>query len=218
MALPNIVLVHGAWADGSCRSEVIERPCRPTAAMHSPRASGDLARGHVARVRQRAQPPSGPRFRGPLLRRPGDHRARHRRTERGRARLHRGVRARRRRVDRRAAGAGPPDPGGGERRRHLGSFGWIPEDDFLGHFAADIDPVKAKVMYAVQQPLLVHLRRRDGRPAWKSLPSWYLVAQNDEVIHPMPSGSSQRMGARPSRSRADTARWSPTRRRPMSGS
>ena len=32
-------------------------------------------------------------------------------------------------------------------------FGWIPEDDFLGHFAADIDPVKAKVMYAVQQPL-----------------------------------------------------------------
>jgi len=32
-------------------------------------------------------------------------------------------------------------------------FAWLPEDDFLGHFAADIDPVKAKVMYAVQQPL-----------------------------------------------------------------
>jgi hypothetical protein len=25
-------------------------------------------------------------------------------------------------------------------------FAWIPEDDFLGHFAADIDRVKAKVM------------------------------------------------------------------------
>jgi hypothetical protein len=25
-ALPNIVLVHGAWADGSCWSDVIERP------------------------------------------------------------------------------------------------------------------------------------------------------------------------------------------------
>jgi hypothetical protein len=24
-ALPNIVLVHGAWADGSCRSAVIEQ-------------------------------------------------------------------------------------------------------------------------------------------------------------------------------------------------
>jgi hypothetical protein len=32
-------------------------------------------------------------------------------------------------------------------------FGWIPEDDFPGHFTADIDPVKAKVMYAVQPPL-----------------------------------------------------------------
>ena len=27
------------------------------------------------------------------------------------------------------------------------------EDDFVNHFAADVDPVKAKVMYAVQQPL-----------------------------------------------------------------
>jgi integrase len=59
-------------------------------------------------------------------------------------------------------------------------FGWIPEDDFLGHFAADIDPVKAKVMYAVQQPL--HTSTFEdvmGAPAWKSLPSWYLVAEND---------------------------------------
>ena len=32
-------------------------------------------------------------------------------------------------------------------------FAWLPEDDFVGHFAADVDPVKAKVMYAVQQPL-----------------------------------------------------------------
>ena len=60
-------------------------------------------------------------------------------------------------------------------------FGWIPEDDFLGHFAADIDPVKAKVMYAAQQPL--HTSTFEdvmGTPAWKSLTSWYLVAENDE--------------------------------------
>jgi hypothetical protein len=59
-------------------------------------------------------------------------------------------------------------------------FAWIPEDDFVGHFAADIDPVKAKVMYAVQQPL--HTSTFEdvmGAPAWKSLPSWYLVAEND---------------------------------------
>jgi len=34
-----------------------------------------------------------------------------------------------------------------------GSFAWLPEDDFVNHFAADVDPVKAKVMFAVQQPL-----------------------------------------------------------------
>ncbi len=32
-------------------------------------------------------------------------------------------------------------------------FGWLSEDDFVNHFAADVDPVKAKVMHAVQQPL-----------------------------------------------------------------
>ena len=62
-------------------------------------------------------------------------------------------------------------------------FAWLPEHDFLGHFAADIDPVKAKVMYAVQQPLpLSTFEDVMGAPAWKSLPSWYLVAENDEVI------------------------------------
>jgi hypothetical protein len=28
-------------------------------------------------------------------------------------------------------------------------FGWLSEEDFVSHFAADVDPVKAKVMYAV---------------------------------------------------------------------
>jgi pimeloyl-ACP methyl ester carboxylesterase len=76
-------------------------------------------------------------------------------------------------------------------------FAWLPEDDFLGHFAADIDPVKAKVMYAVQQPLpLSTFDDVIGTPAWKSLPSWYLVAEHDEVIPPDAERQfAQRMGA-----------------------
>lgn len=62
-------------------------------------------------------------------------------------------------------------------------FAWIPEDDFVNHFAADVDPLKAKVMYAVQQPLaLAALGDVVGLPAWKSLPSWYLVAKDDQAI------------------------------------
>ena len=92
---------------------------------------------------------------------------------------------------------GPPTPAVANVDIDSEGFGWIPEDDFVGHFAADIDPVKAKVMYAVQQPL--PLSTYDdvmGTPAWKSLPSWYLVAENDEVIPPDAERQfAQRMGA-----------------------
>jgi hypothetical protein len=64
-------------------------------------------------------------------------------------------------------------------------FAWIPEDDFVNHFAGDIDPVKARVVYAVQQPLHTStLGDVMGVPAWRSLPSWYLVAAGDEAIPP----------------------------------
>jgi pimeloyl-ACP methyl ester carboxylesterase len=64
-------------------------------------------------------------------------------------------------------------------------FAWLPENDFVNHFAADVEPTKARVMYAVQQPLAVSAFSDVlGTPAWKSLPSWYLVATDDEAIPP----------------------------------
>ena len=52
-------------------------------------------------------------------------------------------------------------------------------------------------MYAVQQPLTMSaFDDVMGTPAWKSLPSWFLVAKNDQVIPP--DGERQfaeRMGA-----------------------
>jgi pimeloyl-ACP methyl ester carboxylesterase len=92
---------------------------------------------------------------------------------------------------------GPPTPAVANVNIDSEGFAWLPEDDFLGHFAADIDPVKAKVMYAVQQPL--HTSTFEdvmGAPASKSLPSWYLVAENDEVIPPDAERQfARRMGA-----------------------
>jgi pimeloyl-ACP methyl ester carboxylesterase len=64
-------------------------------------------------------------------------------------------------------------------------FGWLSEDDFVNHFAADVDPVKAKVMYAVQQALSGSaFTDVMGTPAWKSVPSWYLVAKDDQALPP----------------------------------
>jgi pimeloyl-ACP methyl ester carboxylesterase len=64
-------------------------------------------------------------------------------------------------------------------------FGWSSEDDFVNHAAADVDPVKAKVMYAAQQALATSaFGDVMGVPAWKTLPSWYLVATDDQAIPP----------------------------------
>ena len=53
----------------------------------------------------------------------------------------------------------------------------------MNHFAADVDPTRARVMYAMQQPLASSaFTDVMGAPAWRSLPSWSLVAQNDEAI------------------------------------
>jgi len=185
-AVPNIVLVHGAWADGSCWSKVIRRlqsDGYDVTAVQLPETS--LA-DDVARVRHVLGRQGGPTilaahsYGGQVITSLG--------TDAPNVAglvyiaafgLDEGE----------SIGAllqqGPPTPAIAHVEIDSGGFAWLPEDDFLGHFAADIDPVEAKVMYAVQQPL--HTSTFDdvmGTPAWKSLPSWYLVAQSDEVIPP----------------------------------
>jgi pimeloyl-ACP methyl ester carboxylesterase len=76
-------------------------------------------------------------------------------------------------------------------------FGWLSEDDFVHHFAADVDPVRARVMYAVQQPLAMSaFTDVMGVPAWKTRPSWYLVAADDQALPPAAERQfAGRMGA-----------------------
>ena len=70
-------------------------------------------------------------------------------------------------------------------------------NDFLNHFAADVDTAKAKAMHAVQQP--IHASAWDetmGPPAWKSFPTWFLVAEGDQTIPPEAQRQfAARMGA-----------------------
>ena len=92
---------------------------------------------------------------------------------------------------------GAPTPALAHLHIDAQGFAWLPEGDFVNHFAADIDPVQAKAMYAVQQPLHTGaLADVVGTPLWKSVPSWYLVATNDEAIPPdVQRLFAQRMGA-----------------------
>jgi pimeloyl-ACP methyl ester carboxylesterase len=83
-------------------------------------------------------------------------------------------------------GQGQPTPALTHLRIDEQGFAWLPHDDFVHHFAADVDPIEANVMYAVQQPLpLAAYDDVMGTPAWKNdIPTWFAVAQNDEVIPP----------------------------------
>ena len=115
---------------------------------------------------------------------------------------------------RRAARAGPADAGARALvHRPRRASRWLPEDDFVNHFAADVDPIKAKVMYAVQQPLAgSRLRGRDGRAGLEV--AAVLVPGRRRTTRrsrPTPSGSSpQRMGATTVEVPPATSRWSPT--------
>jgi pimeloyl-ACP methyl ester carboxylesterase len=93
--------------------------------------------------------------------------------------------------------AGPPTPALAHLDVDEQGFAWCPEDDFVNHFASGVDPVKARVLFAVQQPgAMSAFGETMGVPAWKSLPTWYLVAAEDQAISPDAERQmAKRMGA-----------------------
>ena len=60
MSSPNIVLVHGAWADGSCWSAVIERLQADGFNVTAPQLPETSLAADVARLRQVLSRQSGP--------------------------------------------------------------------------------------------------------------------------------------------------------------
>jgi pimeloyl-ACP methyl ester carboxylesterase len=183
---PNIVLVHGAWADGSCWTGVIERLQTQGFQVRAPQFPLTSLADDVSRLREVLEFQSGPTivvghsYGGQIMTALGDE-----------APNVAGL------VYIAAFGldegeslgallsAGPPAPALVHLFTDSRGFAWLSEDDFVNHFAADVDPTWARVMYAVQQPLASSgFADVMGVPAWKSLPSWYLVAQNDEALPP----------------------------------
>jgi hypothetical protein len=56
---------------------------------------------------------------------------------------------------------------------------------FPGAFAQDVDPTEADIMAIVQKPINQSITaEKSGSPAWKQLPTWYQVSDNDHIIPP----------------------------------
>jgi pimeloyl-ACP methyl ester carboxylesterase len=183
---PNIVLVHGAWAEGSCWSGLIERLQADGYHVTAPQFPLTTQADDVARLRQVLDLQDGPTivaghsYGGQVI------------TALGADApnvvglvyiaafgLDQGE----------SLGAllsqGPVTPALAHLSTDSHGFGWLSEDDYVDHFAGDVDPARAKVMYAVQQPIAMSIFEEVmGVPAWRKLPSWYLVATGDEALPP----------------------------------
>lgn len=78
-----------------------------------------------------------------------------------------------------------------------GLDGYINPTVFRSVFCADVPKGQAAVMAATQRPgALATLGEPSGAPAWKTIPSWYVVARQDNAIPPDAERfMAERMGA-----------------------
>jgi pimeloyl-ACP methyl ester carboxylesterase len=195
---PNIVLVHGAWADGSSWAPVIERLQAQGYNVIAPQFPLTSLEANVARLHQVLA-----RLTGPTLLAGHSY---------GGQIITAGATDQPNVVglvyiaafgldEGESIGAllgqGEPTPALAGLEFDAQGFGWMSQDAFVNHFAADVDPAVSNVMWAAQQPIFATaLEDVMSVPAWRNLPSWYMVATNDEAIPPDAERLfAQRMGA-----------------------
>jgi pimeloyl-ACP methyl ester carboxylesterase len=77
-------------------------------------------------------------------------------------------------------------------------FIWMPEDGFARAVAHKASPDEAVIMAAVQRPIALQcIQEKAPAPAWKTKPSWFLIAEEDRMINPQTQRfMADRMGAK----------------------
>jgi pimeloyl-ACP methyl ester carboxylesterase len=180
----NVVLIHGAWADGSSWAEVI--PLLQAAGLNVTAVQNPLTslQDSVAETRRALALQDGPTvlvahsWGGTVLSETGL-------DPKVTALVY---------VAARAPDAGEDFvalsgnfPAGAVRagvQEHDG-FTKLSEESFLKYFANGVEPTKAKVLYAVQEPTAASIfGGRTTVAAWHSKPSWYAVSKLDQTINP----------------------------------
>jgi pimeloyl-ACP methyl ester carboxylesterase len=180
----NVVLVHGAYADGSSWSEVIERlqgAGLTATAVQNPLTSlaDDVA--HTRRILDLHDGPvilAGHSFAGTVITEAGT-------DPRVAGLVYVAARAPDAGEDYAALANRFPAPPASTGLVYTGGFGALTEQAFLHDFANGVDPVKARVLYAVQGRVSDALfQERTTVAAWRSRPSWYAISRQDRTISP----------------------------------
>ena len=83
--------------------------------------------------------------------------------------------------------SGPPPAGSAAIRPDSQGLIWLDRAGFVEFFAPDLDPDDAAVLAAAQQPISADALLGDtrfGPPAWKASPSWFVVSEEDQMLPP----------------------------------
>jgi pimeloyl-ACP methyl ester carboxylesterase len=192
-----IVLVHGAWADGSCwqnvilplRREDLQVLCAPI-----PRASltEDISALQHAIARTRGPVVLvGHAYGGAVIAGSND--------ERVRALVY---------IAALAPAEGEmvadvfyrakPHPSAPKLKTDPNGLIWMPDGGFAAAVAHRASSDQTAILQAVQRPIAVKcIQERAPAPAWKSKPAWFLLAEEDRMI-PLETQQfmAERMGAR----------------------
>jgi pimeloyl-ACP methyl ester carboxylesterase len=181
---PTIILAHGAWADGSSWAKVITAlEAESAKVVAAPLPLTSLADDVAAlnRSLERTEGPvvlAGHAYAGAViaLARP----------ERVKALVY---------VTALAPDEGetvadvfyrlPPHPQAPKLAPDSHGLIWLPEEAFAAAFAQNASAEDRAVLAAVQRPISPNcITVPVGRPLWKDIPSWFLIAENDRMIVP----------------------------------
>lgn len=197
-ARPTIVLIHGAFVDGSGWRGVYDLLCQdgyPVRVLQQPTISldGDVAAVHRMIEAQGGGPVVlvGHSYGGVIITEAGNHPA-------VKALVYIAAFAPDRGESVASLNQAPPPPGAPVPPIvPQDGFLWIDREQFPQAFAGDVDEATARFMADSQQPWGVAAPAGPvSEAAWRSKPSWYLVATDDRMIPPAAQrGMAARAGA-----------------------
>lgn len=183
-AIRNVVLVHGAYADGSSWSEVIallERAgCRATAVQNPLTSLADDvdATRRILALQDGPVVLAGHSWGGTVISEAGV-------DPKVAALVYVAARAPDAGEDYAALAARFPTPPANAGRVKANGFVQLSEECFVRDFAGDLDPVRARVLYAVQGRVAESLfTARTAHAAWRIKPAYYAISKDDRTTAP----------------------------------
>lgn len=181
---PTLILVHGAWADGTSWGPVIEdlnQAAIPVIAAPIPLTTLDDDVDAVTRSIDRTEGPvvlAGHAYAGGVIGATSH--------ERIKALVYVAALA----PDEGETVAdvfykNPPHPKAPELKPDDEGWIWLPPDAFEEAFAQHATKRQHALLAAVQRPINVPcIQKPVPKPGWKDIPTWYLVAEEDRMINP----------------------------------